>query len=158
MRFDLAVYLAVPVLLIVLVLLPYWLWRRSKTVPKPPKPIRRRHEPGPFAGLMHKPQWRFCEPGKSLAPVSPEAISEPMEWGVRTDDHGVSYPELRAYWLFINVLTFSRSDSTAKGLAKKETFPLAIAGRHSLCATLLMSIKGRVGCNRDHCSYNAYPS
>jgi IS1 family transposase len=63
MRSDLAFYLVTGVFLILLVLLPHWRWRRSKTVPATPKPMRRKREPEPFAGYTCKPECELCDQG-----------------------------------------------------------------------------------------------
>jgi len=73
MRADLGLYLAVGVLLSLLVLLPRWLWRGDKPTPAPPKPIRPKREPKPFAGLTRKPACELCEPGIASHPQMPGA-------------------------------------------------------------------------------------
>ena len=56
MRSDLVVYLVVGSVLIVLIFLPRWLWRRGQTAPTVPKRTRAKQEPKPFAGYTDKPE------------------------------------------------------------------------------------------------------
>ncbi len=73
MQSDLVLYLAAGVLLILLLLLPCWLWRRSKTAPEPPKSTRRKREPKPFAGYTRKPECELCEQNVNSHPQAPAA-------------------------------------------------------------------------------------
>jgi hypothetical protein len=61
MRSDLGVSLVAGGFLILLVLLPRWLWPRAKTVPMPPKPPRPKRAPKPFAGLTRRPDCEWCD-------------------------------------------------------------------------------------------------
>jgi hypothetical protein len=63
MRSDLAVSLVVGVLLILLVLLPRWLWRHGKVALAPTKPTRAQRQPKPFAGLTRRPECEMCDQG-----------------------------------------------------------------------------------------------
>ena len=49
MRSDLVVYVVVGIFVILLILLPRWLWRRGQRVPTPSKRTRAKREPKPFA-------------------------------------------------------------------------------------------------------------
>ena len=69
MRSDLLVYLVAGVFLLLLVLLPQWLWRRRQSPPAPPKPTRTKREPKPFAGFTRTPECDLC--GRASAPHSP---------------------------------------------------------------------------------------
>jgi IS1 family transposase/transposase-like protein len=69
MRSDLVVYLVAGVFLLLLVLLPYWLWRRRQSTPATPKPTRTKREPKPFAGFTRKPECDLC--GRESTPHSP---------------------------------------------------------------------------------------
>jgi IS1 family transposase/transposase-like protein len=73
MRSDLVVYLVVGVLLILLILLPHWLWHRRKTTPTTPKPIRTKREPKPFAGYTRKPECECCDSDMDSHPQAPGA-------------------------------------------------------------------------------------
>ena len=69
MRSDLLVSLVAGVFLLLLVLLPQWLWRRRQSPPATPKPTRTKREPKPFAGFTRKPECDLC--GRESAPHSP---------------------------------------------------------------------------------------
>ncbi len=73
MRSDLVVSLVVGMVLIVLLLLPCWLWRRSQTAPIVPKRTRVKREPQPFAGSTHKPACELCDHGMVSQPQAPTA-------------------------------------------------------------------------------------
>ena len=66
MHFDLVVYLVAGVFLFLLVLLPYWRWRRRQSTPAILKPTRGKREPKPFAGYTRKPECELCESGVDL--------------------------------------------------------------------------------------------
>ena len=74
MRSDLVVYLIAGVILL-LVLLPHWRWRRCKTTPATPKPTRPKREPKPFAGFTQKPECELCD--SESAPHSPAPSAPP---------------------------------------------------------------------------------
>jgi IS1 family transposase/transposase-like protein len=73
MRSDLVVYLVVGMVLILLMLLPRWLWRRGQTAPTVPKRTRAKQEPKPFAGYTHKPECELCDQGMDSQPQVPTA-------------------------------------------------------------------------------------
>jgi hypothetical protein len=73
MGFDLILYLVTGLFLILLVVLTHWRWRRSKTVPPPPKLTRRQREPKCFAGYTHKPECELCDHRTDSPPQSPMA-------------------------------------------------------------------------------------
>ncbi len=73
MQFDLTFYLIAGLLLILLVLLPRWLWRHGKTAPATTQPTRTKREPKPFAGLTRKPECELCEHGGESRPPMPVA-------------------------------------------------------------------------------------
>jgi hypothetical protein len=67
------VYLVVGLVLILLMVLPRWLWRRGQTAPTVPKRTRAKREPKPFEGYTHKPQCELCHHGMDSPPQSPTA-------------------------------------------------------------------------------------
>jgi hypothetical protein len=68
MRSDLVVYLVVSSVLILLIFLLHWLWRRSQTALPVPKRTRVKREPQPFAGYTHKPECEICDQGIDSQP------------------------------------------------------------------------------------------
>lgn len=73
MRSDLVVYLVVGIVLILLILLPRWLWRRGQRAPTVPKRTRAQREPKPFAGYTRKPACELCDQGMDSQPQAPGA-------------------------------------------------------------------------------------
>ncbi len=68
MQSDPSVYLVVGMVLILLILLPRWLWRGGQTVPIAPKRTRAKRQPQPFAGYTRKPECELCEQGMNSQP------------------------------------------------------------------------------------------
>jgi IS1 family transposase len=73
MRSDLVVYVVVGIFLILLLLLPRWLWRRGQRAPTLPKRTRGKREPKPFAGYARKPECELCDQGIDSQPQAPGA-------------------------------------------------------------------------------------
>jgi IS1 family transposase len=73
MRSDLVVYVIAGIFLILLIVLPRWLWHRGQTTPAVPKRPRAKREPQPFAGFTRKPECERCEPGMGSDPRMPVA-------------------------------------------------------------------------------------
>jgi IS1 family transposase/transposase-like protein len=73
MRCDLVVYVVVGIFLILLILLPRWLWRRGPRAPTLPKRTRAKREPQPFAGYARKPECELCDQGIDSQPQAPGA-------------------------------------------------------------------------------------
>jgi hypothetical protein len=63
MRFDLALYLFVLLLVILLCLLLYRLWRDGKSTPAALKAPRPRRDPKPFVDLTRKSDCKACTQG-----------------------------------------------------------------------------------------------
>ena len=77
MRSDLVAYLVVGLVLILLILLPCWLWRRGQTAPTVPKRARVKREPKPFAGYTHKPECELCDQGTDSQAQEPPCAPPP---------------------------------------------------------------------------------
>ncbi len=73
MRSDLAVSLVVGMVLILLILLPRWLWRRGQRASTVPKRTRAKREPKPFAGYTRKPECELCNLRMDSPPQAPGA-------------------------------------------------------------------------------------
>jgi hypothetical protein len=73
MRSDLAVSLVVGMVLILLILLPRWLWRRGQRASTVPKRTRAKREPKPFAGYTRKPECEICNLRMDSPPQTPGA-------------------------------------------------------------------------------------
>jgi hypothetical protein len=73
MRSDLVVSVVVGIFLILLILLPRWLWRRGQRAPTLPTRSRAKREPQPFAGYVRKPQCELCDHGIDSQPQAPGA-------------------------------------------------------------------------------------
>jgi hypothetical protein len=73
MRSDLVIFLVVGRVLLLLIFLPPWLWRRRQTAPTVPKLTRVKREPKPFAGSTHKPACALCDQGMDSQPQVPNA-------------------------------------------------------------------------------------
>ena len=65
MRSDPVVSLIVGMVLILLILLPRWLWRHGHTAPTVPTRTRATREAKPFAGYTHKPECQLCDHGQA---------------------------------------------------------------------------------------------
>ncbi len=73
MRFELIFYPFVCAFLILLLLLIARIRRVVKSAPAVPKPPRRKREPKPFAGYIHKPECELCDQGMDAQPQVPKA-------------------------------------------------------------------------------------
>lgn len=102
-RSDLAFSLVAGVLLIMLVLLPRWLWRRGKSTPAATKPPRRTREPKPLAGLTRKPECEACDQHVQSQPQIPGASPPPYDRDPRPSPPGRYHrPLLPACRVFVS--------------------------------------------------------